>query len=83
MPRQMLTDEHWSKLKAIMLEIGIYDKPTLRQTTEGIFYRMRVGCPWRDLPDAFGNWNAVYKRFNEWARLDKLMSIFQFTYCKS
>ena len=76
MPRQMFTDDLWLKLKAIMLKIGIYDKPKLRQTIEGIFYRLRVGCPWRDLPDIFGNWNAIYKRFNEWSRDKKLMNIF-------
>lgn len=76
MPRQMFTDKLWEKLKKIMLKLGIYDKPFLRQTIEGIFYRLRVGCPWRDLPSAFGNWNAVYKRFNEWSRKEKLMDIF-------
>ena len=77
MPRSMLTDKHWSKLKAIMLEMGIYDKPRLRLTVEGIFYRLRVGCPWRDLPTSFGNWNAVYKRFNEWSRQEKLLKAFK------
>lgn len=43
MPRQMFTDELWVKLKVFMLKIGIYDKPLLRQTSEGIFYRLRVG----------------------------------------
>jgi transposase len=38
----------------IMLKMGIYDKPCLRQTIEGIFYRLRAGCPWRDLPGALG-----------------------------
>lgn len=76
MPRKIFTDELWTKLKAIMLKNSIYDKPLLRQTIEGIFYRLRAGCPWRDLPDAFGNWNAIYKRFNEWSRKEKLMDIF-------
>ena len=31
---------------------------------EGMLYRMRIGCPWRDLPKAFGCWNSIYKRFN-------------------
>lgn len=60
-----------------MLSQGIYDKPSLRQTVEGILYRLRVGCPWRDLPPSFGNWNAVYKRFNAWSLLEKLTGIFQ------
>jgi len=76
MPRQLLTDECWSKLKAMMLKMNIYNKPTLRQTTEGILYRIRVGCPWRDLPVDFGAWNAIYKRFNEWSRSEKLLQIF-------
>lgn len=76
MPRQMFTDDLWLKLKAIMMAVGIYNKPFLRQTLEGIFYRLRVGCPWRGLPDIFGNWNAAYKRFNEWFRKGKLMNIF-------
>jgi transposase len=77
MPRCLFTDELWEKLKKAMLEMGIYEKPTLRLTVEGIFYRLRSGIPWRDLPIAFGNWNAVYKRFNDWCRKNKLMAIFK------
>ena len=54
MPRPMLSDKHWSKLKPIMLENGVYDKRGLRLTVEGILYRMRVGCQWRNLPEYFG-----------------------------
>jgi hypothetical protein len=36
MPRLLLTDEHWSKLKPIMLESDIYDKSNLRTTLEGV-----------------------------------------------
>ena len=77
MPRLLLTDEYWSKLKPIMLETGIYDKPTLRQTVEGILYRLRVGSPWRDLPETFGPWNNVFKRFNDWSVKEKLYSVFK------
>jgi len=77
MPRQMFTDEYWNKFKAILLSLRVYGKPTLRQTVEGIFYRLRVGCPWRDLPATFGKRNAVYKRFNAWSLQEKLMSIFR------
>jgi len=75
MPREMFTDELWLKLKTVMLDLGIYGKPLLCQTIEGIFYRLRVGCPWRDLPDTFDKWNAIYKRFNEWSRNEKLITL--------
>lgn len=64
MPRLLLSDEHWSKLREILLRKAIYNKRDLRMTVEGMLYRMRTGCPWRDLPKAFGYWNKVYKRFN-------------------
>jgi len=76
MVRLMLSDELWSKLWTIMRQHGVYDKSNLRQTVEAILYRMRVGCPWRDLPPAFGNWNSIYRKFNYWSKNNKLMNIF-------
>lgn len=32
-----------------MCEQGVYDKLNLRKTVEGMLYRMRVGCPWREI----------------------------------
>ncbi|MEC5210714.1 transposase [Psychrobacter sp. PL15] len=63
MPRTMLKDEHWTRLRPILLELNIYDKGNLRNTVEGVLYRMRVGCPWRDLPAYFGKPNTVYKAY--------------------
>ncbi|MFO7578750.1 MAG: transposase, partial [Nitrosomonas halophila] len=77
MPRLMLNDEFWSKLKKIQLQESIYNKRNLRLTVEGILYRMRVGCPWRDLPKAFGCWNSIYKRFNAWSLSKKWLNIFK------
>lgn len=77
MPRLMLTDEQWSKLSPIMLKNGIYDKRSLRLTVEGILHRLRTGEPWRDLPSEFGDWNKIYKRFNEWSRSSKILEIFK------
>lgn len=76
MPRLMLSDELWSKLEKILLQQAIYHKPNLRMTVEGMLYRMRVGCPWRDLPSAFGCWNSVYKRFNAWSAAGKWLKVF-------
>jgi len=77
MPRLMLNDLVWSKLKETMLQHGINDKAKLRMNVEGMLYRMRVGCPWRDLPSAFGRWNSIYQQFNRWSSKNKLMKIFK------
>ena len=73
MTRLMLTDERWSKLRIIMRQHGIYDKPNLRMRVEGMLYRMRVGCPWRDLPARCGLWNSIDQQFNRWSFKNKLM----------
>jgi len=31
-----------------------------------IFYVLRTGIPWRDLPEQFGPWSSVYSRFRRW-----------------
>lgn len=60
-----------------MLQHRIYDKPNLRMMVEAMLYRMRVGCPWRDLPTDFGCWNSIYQQFNRWSSKNKLMQIFK------
>ena len=30
----------------------------------GIMYILRTGCPWRDLPQAYGYWHVIYDRFS-------------------
>ena len=77
MPRTLLTDELWSKLLVILLELDLYDKPNPRKTIEGILYRMRTGCPWRDLPAAFGKFQAVYNCFNRWSKKGIFQEIFK------
>lgn len=45
-------------------------KPALpdRLFLEAVLYRARTGVAWRDLPDAFGDWNAVFQRAKRWRR---------------
>uniref|UniRef100_UPI0015D42FD4 transposase n=1 Tax=Acinetobacter sp. YH01020 TaxID=2601034 RepID=UPI0015D42FD4 len=50
MPRTMLNAQHWSKLLAIFRHFNIYLKLNLRNFIEAILFRIRTGCPWRDLP---------------------------------
>lgn len=38
---------------------------------------MRTGCPWRDVPEWFGDWSVIYRRFNLWSKKSILMRIFR------
>lgn len=32
----------------------------------GVFWRMRTGAPWRDLPERHDPWQTAYERFARW-----------------
>ena len=41
-----------------------------------MFYVLRTGSPWRDLPERYGPYTTVYNRFNRWRKAgiwDRLM----------
>ncbi len=33
---------------------------------DGIRFRTRTGCPWRDVPERYGTWQSVYGLFRTW-----------------
>ena len=39
-----------------------------RRVVNGIFYILRTGSPWRDLPERYGPYTTVYNRFNRWSK---------------
>ena len=39
-----------------------------RRVLDAIFYILRTGAPWRDLPERYGPYTTAYNRFNRWAK---------------
>ena len=68
--RLLLTDEVWAAIAPILatLKSRAGRPPVLsdRLFIEAVLYRARTGLPWRDLPEDFGRWDAVYNRFRRW-----------------
>lgn len=47
-----------------------------RRVMNGIFYILRSGSPWADMPERYGPPTTVYNRFNRWRKAgvwDRLM----------
>lgn len=38
-----------------------------RLFVEAVLYRYRTGVLWRDLPERFGDWKNVHRRWSRWA----------------
>jgi transposase len=47
-----------------------------RRVLNGIFYILRTGSPWRDLPERYGPYTTCYNRFNRWAKGGVWLRIF-------
>jgi len=67
--RHDLTDEEWARLVPLMPAHPRQGHRwnDHRTVIDGILFRTRTGCPWRDLPPAFGNWSSVYGRHRRWS----------------
>ncbi|GAB3429771.1 IS5 family transposase [Flindersiella endophytica] len=66
-----LTDEQWACLEPLLpvaCRPGRPSKWSKRQLIDGIRWRVRVGAPWRDVPEYYGSWQAVYSLFRRWQR---------------
>ena len=48
-----------------------------RRVINGIFYVLRTGSPWRDLPSRYGPHTTVYNRFNRWAKAGVWVRVFE------
>jgi len=78
MSRFDLTDEEWA-----IIEPLLPNKPRGvprvddRRVLNGIFFVLRTGIPWRDLPERYGPYTTVYNRYNRWAKAGVWARIFR------
>jgi putative transposase len=48
-----------------------------RMFVEGVLWIVRTASPWRDLPEAFGQWNSVFRRFSRWSAKGVWLCMFE------
>jgi transposase len=67
--RYELTDYEWTAIKPMLPNKprGV-PRANDRRVLNGIFWVLRSGAPWRDLPNAFGPYTTCYNRFVRWGR---------------
>lgn len=80
MIRTVLTDTQWRKMAPHCL--GKETDPGRsggdnRLFLEAVLWKARTNSPWRDLPEDFGDWNTVYKRFDYWSKAGVFEKIFE------
>ena len=67
--RHDISDEAWSLLEPYLPgqrgQWGGIAKNN-RQFINGVFWILRTGAPWRDLPPSYGDWKNTQRRFCRW-----------------
>ncbi len=66
-----LTDEEWRKLQEVFedkAKTGRPRKVKLREIWDAIFYILRTGGSWRQLPHDYPKWQLVYYYFSKWKK---------------
>ncbi len=77
MARFDLSDEEWVIISPLLPEQGRGAKRgDDRKVLNGIFYILRTGAPWRDLPERYGPRTTVYNRYVRWGRKGVWKAVF-------
>ena len=66
-----IPDEKWAVLEPILPgqrgQWGGIAKNN-RSFINAVFWIMRTGGPWRNLPESYGKWGSVHQRFRRWCK---------------
>ncbi|OWK23273.1 transposase [Rhizobium yanglingense] len=78
--RHALSDAEWRSIEPILpnKQRGV-PRVNDRRVLDGIFWVLRSGAPWRDLPDRYGPYTTCYNRFVRWRRAgvwDRILDAF-------
>lgn len=69
-----MTDPQWEIIKE-KLPMQRKRKCALRDIIDAIFWILRTGSQWRNLPNDYPQWQAVYYYFSRWKREGTLVGV--------
>lgn len=76
--REYISEVSWGKIYNFLKpldKIYVKNEKETKLFIEAIFWMMRTGAQWRELPKYYGKWNSVFDRFNEWSKKDIWMQL--------
>jgi transposase len=78
--RRVLNDGQWATVEPYCLRKLSDPGQTGRDPrlfVEAVLCIVRTGAQWRELPEEFGKWNSVFRRFRRWVNADVFYNMFR------
>jgi transposase len=69
--RYELTPEQWRRIEALLPGKATDPGRTAKDNltfVNGVLWVLRSGAHWHDLPERYGKWKSLHKRFTRWAK---------------
>ena len=76
-----LPEDQWSQIHQFLIacpNVYVGNPLACRNFVEGVFWVARSGAQWRLLPETYGKWNSVYKRFSRWCNKGIFTQLLQY-----
>jgi transposase len=70
MEKYYIKSVDWEKIYSFLRSqrsIRVGNEEKTRIFAEGVYFIMRTGAQWRELPAYYGKWRSVHKRFEAWS----------------
>jgi transposase len=70
-----INNEKWQRIYSALKAVGrirVSNEDSTRTFIEGVYFIMRTGAQWRELPPQYGKWRSVHKRYQHWCSLGVL-----------
>ena len=71
MKRYALSDEQFARIEHLLPgrpgSVGRNSEGGNRLFVDAVIWKYRTGAPWRDMPERFGDWKNIHRRFSRWA----------------
>jgi putative transposase len=78
--RHELTDTQWEAIQEFLPGKDADPGRTAvdnRLFVNAVLFVLKTGIPWADLPERYGKWNSVWRRFDRWCAKGVWQRIFQ------
>lgn len=71
MEKYYINKEHWQRLYFILQRLSgirVKKESATHLFIEGVYFILKTGAQWRELPSYYGKWRSIHKRYESWCR---------------